>query len=750
MDTAKLILFRDGKKIREESLSGELQIGRGPSCDIRLDDQGISRHHATVALKEGQLEVVKRSEFGPLWVNGREVSQAILKQGDVFRMGSFDFEFQLERKSEDVRPSLPTAEVLTSIPTVDLGQVEEVQLVSEENSPAVTTPTPSSDFGIQDGPEVDLHLDLDASPQTPIAEPMVIESPKSFELEPSQSQLSAQVSDEAQTRLVSASKMEARLLFKTGTASVETFAVRGEETSIGRSKNCDIVILDKKSSRRNTVIVRKGIQFFVRDLDSSNGTYLNGVRITEAELTGDDELRIGDTSFDFEIVSAEFEKKKEDLFVPKEEPEIELPPPAMESAAAQNAIPAGEFSANKAPWNAPLGGTGAIPGLGLPSNVQLPSPGKTSLLAKYRQLPPRKRILYLAVAVAAIWFLLDEEPGGGDKKVAEKSVDRKVSSEGQDGGAGGPTYESLTKEQRGFVESQYQLASNFYYNKEYDKSLFEIRKIFQLVPEYKNSREIERYAEEGKRRMEAQERERRRKEEEARIRAEVADLIEKARNAMIKKKYKDASGLFPQILSLDPENKDVARWQNEMDTEVEQQRLQEQQVKVQDEINKYGWDLYKKGVEEYTAGRFPQSVATLTKIEDIGSTDAKLKSQSKEKITEAELKLKELLEPMAAEAKAAEDASDYSKAYKLYESMKEADSRDSRGIEGMNRIRGILHERGKVQYIEAVLAESYSDFENARQLFESCKNAAPKEDIYFQRCSDKLERYKAFDIKGSD
>ena len=55
-------------------------------------------------------------------------------------------------------------------------------------------------------------------------------------------------------------------------------------------------------------------------------------------------------------------------------------------------------------------------------------------------------------------------------------------------------------------------------------ALFEIEKIFALIPDYKDSREIERYAKEGKRKLEAQEEEKRKKEAEEKLKLQIAAL----------------------------------------------------------------------------------------------------------------------------------------------------------------------------------------------------------------------------------
>jgi len=65
---------------------------------------------------------------------------------------------------------------------------------------------------------------------------------------------------------------------------------------IGQSATCDFRLADRSISRRHAAIDASSWPVRVRDLASTNGTFVNGVAIVEAHLLGGETLRLGDTT----------------------------------------------------------------------------------------------------------------------------------------------------------------------------------------------------------------------------------------------------------------------------------------------------------------------------------------------------------------------------------------------------------------------------------------------------------------------
>lgn len=78
-----------------------------------------------------------------------------------------------------------------------------------------------------------------------------------------------------------------------------TYAIRDEVIAIGRTATLDIPIDDENVSRRHAEITFDGSSVKIKDLDSTNGTFVNSQRITDTILHDGDLILIGRVLFKF-------------------------------------------------------------------------------------------------------------------------------------------------------------------------------------------------------------------------------------------------------------------------------------------------------------------------------------------------------------------------------------------------------------------------------------------------------------------
>jgi transcriptional regulator with GAF, ATPase, and Fis domain len=95
--------------------------------------------------------------------------------------------------------------------------------------------------------------------------------------------------------------MTARIIATSGALKGTTFALTQDEVSIGRDRSNSVSINDPSISRQHCIIKKNGSAngFHIVDLNSYNGTFVNGFRVANLALTHRDQIALGDLSFTF-------------------------------------------------------------------------------------------------------------------------------------------------------------------------------------------------------------------------------------------------------------------------------------------------------------------------------------------------------------------------------------------------------------------------------------------------------------------
>ena len=108
-------------------------------------------------------------------------------------------------------------------------------------------------------------------------------------------------------------KPAARLLLRSDNGDNGDFPL-GDQNVLGRSTGASVRLADREVSRKHSQIDREGDDFVLKDLGSSNGTFLNGKRIFgPARLKDGDEVVIGTSKMEFHLVAGAPRATKKDL-----------------------------------------------------------------------------------------------------------------------------------------------------------------------------------------------------------------------------------------------------------------------------------------------------------------------------------------------------------------------------------------------------------------------------------------------------
>jgi len=99
-----------------------------------------------------------------------------------------------------------------------------------------------------------------------------------------------------------------QIVIKLGDSVVQNFAFEKDIVNVGRSRDNDITIDNLAVSRSHCRVRHVDDKYILTDLNSANGTYVNGVKITKTELMDKDVISIGKHKLIFEAAAVQEEE----------------------------------------------------------------------------------------------------------------------------------------------------------------------------------------------------------------------------------------------------------------------------------------------------------------------------------------------------------------------------------------------------------------------------------------------------------
>jgi pSer/pThr/pTyr-binding forkhead associated (FHA) protein len=226
-----------------------LVIGRGAACDIELDGTDVSRRHAFVR-PDGQGFVVTDESANGTYVNGARVAGTQrLAHGDVLGIGTDEFRVDIHAGLSATVGEPPTG----------------ADLVGRASEPdPLGLPRPRSD----------------APPPTAMTAPR-----------------------ETASTPAPPTQALAQLEVARGPLGGQIFRIQRPVCALGRGGHNEILLNDTSVSSSHATLLLKRGTWYVVDLQSANGTYVDGYRVaTERALADGGTLRVGDVVMRFRVL----------------------------------------------------------------------------------------------------------------------------------------------------------------------------------------------------------------------------------------------------------------------------------------------------------------------------------------------------------------------------------------------------------------------------------------------------------------
>jgi pSer/pThr/pTyr-binding forkhead associated (FHA) protein len=238
-------------------------IGRDERAAIPLfGDQNVMPMHACI-VRQGPNQWLLADGGSPVgtYLNGQRIQQAPLFHGAVITVGSYNLEFLMKNQAAPVRG-----------PEAYPGQAYPIggQQYGHPQQPVPVQPGPYN-------PQ---------SPSHPVTQP-----PSPYPQAPGQPTQAYPQSPQPPT-----SAHQFTLIALDGPLSGQRFPI-AEPTDVGREQASIPMSFDTQASRRHAQLIPDAMGLTVTDLNSTNGTFVNGQRVQSQTLRSGDIVKIGSTQF---------------------------------------------------------------------------------------------------------------------------------------------------------------------------------------------------------------------------------------------------------------------------------------------------------------------------------------------------------------------------------------------------------------------------------------------------------------------
>ena len=253
----RVVSLTDG---REYAIAGtSLVFGRDASCDVVVPGKDVSRRHAEIVQTPKGYLLVDSSTNGTSVNDARVEGQRLLARADVITIGEEKFRFYADAAAPPAPGQVgPAASAPSAVPPIP----------ATKGSPAVAERLKETVHGVPPAPP---------APAAPAARAANPAPPR-----PSGSAL-------------------ANFLVKSGALKGQRLVVKTPVVNIGRADYNDLVLPDESVSTTHAKLQRREGVWVLVDLDSTNGTFVDGERIKgEAPLAPGATVRFGEIGLVFE------------------------------------------------------------------------------------------------------------------------------------------------------------------------------------------------------------------------------------------------------------------------------------------------------------------------------------------------------------------------------------------------------------------------------------------------------------------
>jgi pSer/pThr/pTyr-binding forkhead associated (FHA) protein len=746
----KLIVLKNNVPLNEVSVETtdssemhEIYVGRSEDCHVQIDDPLISRHHFVLKNDDSNWYCEKLSQLGVITIHGALVIKNLIQNGDEIKCGPYSLIVSdltsLHRKAEpefasghaqmhseevykQITPSFQRSSPVPE-PESELVHVpeplDETMMLSDEE-PADEIQSLDDLSGIETLDEDTLSDSLNFNSEetetaqggdqdfgsSDISESAGFDSEESSE---NNYEVSTTENDQDESTRFFKAFVNYQLVLFGEHAPYDRFQIDQDNIYIGREqKKCQIVLNDPEVSSVHAVLKKNHSEIILEDLNSSNGTILNGERINKAAITAGDEFVIGGTSFTLEVRSDLLESESERLMPVESGQVLETEEVIEEEISGDEDL---TFNSDAAP--------------------------EKSLIKRIWKDPAkRKRVLIVLSGLAILMLFVETEETAEDKPKKAN-----VTKEGPKNLEKDEKKLNLSKELENARNVSYELGVSFFEQSRYDLAQVEFQKVVGIDPNYKKVQSYLEQTNVGLKRIQELEAERRAEEDRIKMKKIIDELLVKAREAVKERQVQVAESYFSQIIEKDPENIEVSQLKLELESWQKEEERKALERAARESARKKMVDLLNPGKTFYLKKEWNPAISRLEDFLRIKEMDEDLIKEASEMLSDAKNQLASELGPLLGKARSLKEGQDLKAAYEAYLEVNRIDPTNKEALDEIDDIKSNLDARSRKIYREAIIAESLSLFSDAKEKFQEVQQISPTDSEYYKKATEKLRNY---------
>jgi len=700
----KIKVFKANKLIKEYNVNKEdFVLGRTESCDICIPEDNISRKHIGFNIKDDQtLSFSKKAKFAMITKDGEDIEKGELRDGESLSVGDITIVFDATATSESAeKPKVTGSDFDFFTMSADVDAYKEETVLPELEKEKTTIPEKSK--------EVKQEVKKEIKEKT--EEKSVVKDKPEKEQKPNLSDAT----------MVGPAYLLYQLIAISGPHKDKIFTLEKDVMIAGRGKKVEISLIDDLVSREHSRFYRQGVDYYVVDLDSSNGTRVNGKKVVEPVLlTSGDIVEIGSSILRFMVVN----------------PQV------------QNVQGIKDFGLLKDSKH------GAVEKItAMPSDTEIKSieksygfePDGSKGVNKKKLIP----IILVLLAVMLVVLLV-----GKSKKVpVSTNANNNVKTE-----EAVPAEEAIPEvkceEQGSFCQkplgvqkdllAKYEVAVKLLKNFQYELAEDMAQQLLAEVPDWNKAKELLDVATKAKDELLTQ----KKQEEESTMRKElekkVSSYLQEAKSLMRKEKYEQVKELISKIFEIDPNNQGAKDLADKIEAiETKKKQLSEDRAKFLVTLSKYE-KILSEGKKYHVAKEYRKAIESLQKCISYppieGDKITEIRNSCKNLLNESSELLKVAVTPELSGGMEAYTNGRYKEAIESYNRVLKMDYKNKEAKDGISKSKEALEEEAREVFSRAAIAESVSDYATACPLYNRVLEISIPGSKYYNNAATKAKK----------